>query len=180
MPDQSPPRRNIELKARDPSPARSLQICRELRARDLGTICQRDTYFDVANGRLKLREEQPGDAHLIRYDRDNRPQQRESRYRIAPVTQPEAVLAVLEGSLGVRARVTKQRRLFVWQQVRIHLDEVDRLGRFIELEAVAPDGSDLAREHELVAHLRERLQIGDALLMPDGYADHLLGRRSAG
>jgi hypothetical protein len=76
------PRRNIELKARDPDPSVSLEVCRALGAEDRGTIAQRDTYFKVASGGLKLREEQPGRPHLIQFERTSEPQQRESRYRI--------------------------------------------------------------------------------------------------
>ena len=56
----SAPRRNVELKATDPDPARSLAIVRELGAEDRGVLHQRDTYFRVPEGRLKLREETPG------------------------------------------------------------------------------------------------------------------------
>ena len=65
-------RRNIELKALDPDPARSLAVCRELGAEDKGVLRQRDTYFRTRAGRLKLREEEPGGSVLIptrhRYD----------------------------------------------------------------------------------------------------------------
>jgi hypothetical protein len=76
------PRRNIELKATDPVPSASLEVCRALGAEDRGTIAQRDTYFEVSRGGLKLREEQPGRPHLIQFERASEPQQRESRYRI--------------------------------------------------------------------------------------------------
>jgi len=75
------PRRNIELKAHDPDPVHSLEVCRTLGAGDHDEIWQRDTYFQVANGGLKLREERPGRPHLIQFQRANEPQQRESRYR---------------------------------------------------------------------------------------------------
>jgi predicted adenylyl cyclase CyaB len=167
----------VELKARDPSPERSRQICRNLRAEDLGTLWQRDTYFVVGRGRLKLREEQPGGAQLIQYERSNLPDERESRYRIAPVPDPAAVLSVLQACLGVRVTVTKRRHLFMLDRVRIHLDEVEHLGTFIEFEAVAPDDSDLHYESQLVAHLREAFELTHDLLMPQGYADQLLDRQ---
>jgi adenylate cyclase class IV len=63
------PRRNLELKARDRDPARSLRVCRELGAEDKGTLVQRDTYFEVPRGRLKLREEPDAAATLIAYER---------------------------------------------------------------------------------------------------------------
>jgi adenylate cyclase, class 2 len=70
--------------------------------------------------------------------------------------------------------VTKRRRLLLWQGVRIHLDVVENLGSFIELEAVAPPTSDLVLEQRLIASLRESLEISDDRLIAIGYADQLL------
>jgi predicted adenylyl cyclase CyaB len=168
------PQRNIELKARDPDPERSLACCRELGAVDQGTMWQRDTYFPVRSGRLKLREQRPGDAVLIHYDRADQPDQRESRYRLVRVLDVEEARQALTAALGVTVTIVKQRRLFVWNNVRIHLDEVESLGRFIELEAVAPASSDLDCERELVAFLRERLLITDDSLVSTGYAQQML------
>jgi adenylate cyclase, class 2 len=168
----SQPNRNIELKARDPDPGRSLGRCRELNAQDHGELWQRDTYFNVPSGRLKLREQSPGEAHLIGYERADEPQERESRYRIAPAPDPAATGSLLAAMLGVRVTVTKTRRLFTYENVRIHLDTVELLGSFIELEAVAaPGDEDLAREHELIGQLRRALDITDDRLVAIGYAD---------
>jgi homotetrameric cytidine deaminase len=67
--------------------------------------------------------------------------------------------------------VAKRRRLLLWETVRIHLDEVDGLGSFVELEAVAEPDSDLTREQRQVAQLREALRIGDDALREGSYAD---------
>jgi adenylate cyclase class IV len=163
-------RRNIELKAADPDPSASLEVCRTLGAEDHGTIAQRDTYFEVAHGGLKLREEQPGRPHLIQFERASEPQQRESRYRIIEVSDGAALCAALAAAIGIRGVVVKRRRLLLWQSVRIHLDEVERLGTFIELEAVAPADSNLDHEHRLVAELRDVLGITDERLVALGYA----------
>jgi adenylate cyclase, class 2 len=168
------PRRNIELKAHDPQPEGSLEVCRSLGAEDHGEIAQRDTYFEVPRGRLKLREEEPGRPHLIQFERTSEPQQRESRYRIIEIKDAGALLAALADALGVRGVVAKRRRLFLWRSVRIHLDRVEGLGDFIELEAVAPPDSDLMHEHELVTSLRAALGIGDERLVGLGYAEQLL------
>ncbi len=174
------PRRNVELKARDASPAASLRACQTLPAEDQGEIWQRDTYFNVTYGRLKLREQRPDGAQLIHYERRDDRGQRESRYRIAPVDAPAELAGVLEAAMGVAATVVKRRRLFLWRTVRIHLDQVEDLGTFVELEAVAPPGSDLRHEHELLQNLRVALSISDADLMTSGYADQVLaGRRRA-
>ena len=168
------PRRNVELKAVDPRPGRTLERALGLGARDEGCIVQRDTYFAAAHGRLKLREELPGGAHLIAYARpDEGPAVRVSEYRIAHVGEPAALRDALEAGLGVRVEVSKRRRLLLWRGVRIHLDEVDGLGSFLELEAVAPGDSDLERERAQVARLREILEISDDRLCDGSYADAL-------
>lgn len=152
-------------------------MCRALGAEDHGTIRQRDTYFEVARGALKLREEHPGRPHLIQFERASERHQRESRYRIVEVDDCETLCAALAAAIGIRGVVVKRRRLLLWRSVRIHLDEVERLGSFIELEAVAPPDSDLAHEHRLVAELRDALAITDERLVGRGYAAHLLPSR---
>jgi homotetrameric cytidine deaminase len=169
----APPRRNVELKARDPDPARSLDRCRALGADDRGELRQRDTYFAARRGRLKLREQEPGGAELIAYERADAAEPRESRYRIAPVAEPDPLREALDAALGTLVVVAKRRRLLLWEGVRIHLDEVEGLGAFVELEGVAAAGSDLAREAALVARLRAELDIADAAIEATGYADLL-------
>jgi adenylate cyclase, class 2 len=145
-----------------------------LGAEDHGAIFQRDTYFEVARGGLKLREEQPGRPHLIQFERAREPQQRESRYRIIEVSDGASLCAALAAAIGIRGVVVKRRHLLLWQTVRIHLDEVERLGTFIELEAVAPADSDLDYEHRLIVKLRDALGITDERLVALGYAAQLL------
>jgi homotetrameric cytidine deaminase len=169
----SAPRRNIELKAIDPDPARSLAAARELGAEDRGVLRQRDTYFRTRSGRLKLREEEPGGATLIQYDRPDAAEARESRYRLTRVDDPEALRASLDAALGTLVVVDKERHLLLWEGVRIHLDTVRGLGSFVELEGVAPADSDLRAEHDNVARLREALGIGE--ILTDSYSDQLLG-----
>jgi adenylate cyclase class IV len=86
------------------------------------------------------------------------------------VADAQGLRAVLEAAMAVRAVVVKRRRLFLWRGVRIHLDDVEDLGRFIELEAVAAPESDLTREHALVAELREALHVDDDRLCATGHA----------
>jgi adenylate cyclase class 2 len=167
------PRRNIELKARDPDPSVSLEACRALGADDHGEIWQRDTYFNVTNGGLKLREESPGRPHLIQFVRASEPQQRESQYRIIEVGDGGALRAALTETIGRQGVVEKRRRLFLWRNARIHLDLVEQLGDFIELEAVAPTDSDLTAEHALIDELRAALSITDDRLLAVGYAELL-------
>ncbi len=165
--------RNIELKARDLDPARSLRAALDLGAEDHGWLQQLDTYFKVPNGRLKLRE-QERNAQLIYYERSDEAIERESHYRIVPVEDPDALKDSLAAALGILIAVEKSRRLLIWRNVRIHLDEVPGLGSFIELEAVAELHSDLRGEYLNVAKLREALHITDEHILAGGYSDELL------
>lgn len=163
------PRRNIELKARDADPARTLEAALGHGAADHGVLRQRDTYFRTAEGRLKLREEDEG-ATLIAYARADEATARLSAYRLVDVPDPAGMLAALDASLGRTVTVTKARRLLLWRDVRIHLDEVEGLGSWVELEAVAPPDSDLTAEHAKVAELRAVLRIEDGRIASRGYA----------
>ena len=166
--------RNVELKARDSDPARTLELALALGAEDRGEIAQRDTYFAAARGRLKLREQEPGEAELIEYRRPDDTRARTSQYRRVPVADSRALCEVLDDAYGTLVVVDKRRRLLLWEGVRIHLDEVDGLGRFVELEAIAPEGSDLSGEREKVERLRGELAVDDANLVAGGYSDLLL------
>jgi adenylate cyclase class 2 len=170
--------RNVELKARDPNPQYSLAVCLDLGAKDRGWLQQLDTYFCVPRGRLKLREQGAG-AELIYYERADEATERESHYRIVPVEDPDGLKDALGPALGILVAVEKSRRLLLWRNVRIHLDEVPGLGSFIELEAVAELDSDLSGEYHDIAHLREVLGITDQRILASGYSDQLLRRKRA-
>ena len=161
---------NLELKARDPDPAASLAAALALGARDEGVLRQCDTYFAAPRCRLKLREQEPGGAQLIAYDRADVGAARESRYRLVEVPDPEALRAALDAALGTTDVVRKRRHLLLSDNVRIHLDDVDGLGAFVELEAVVPDGGATADEATRVRALRDALGLGDDRLEPRGYA----------
>jgi homotetrameric cytidine deaminase len=169
------PSRNIEIKARDPQPARTLDLALALGAVDRGEIAQRDTYFARARGRLKLREQEPGEDELIQYLRSDEREARTSNYRRVPAGGAEALRETLDAAYGTLVVVEKRRRLLLHDGVRIHLDEVEGLGSYLELEAVASDGAaDLEQEHAKVAGLRAALEIGDDALVGQSYSDLLL------
>jgi cytidine deaminase len=167
--------RNIELKARDPDPARTLERALAIGAEDIGEIRQRDTYFAGARGRLKLREQEtdgpPLFDELIEYSRADSTDARTSTYRRVPVADAAPLREALDSAYGADVTVTKRRRLLLWEGVRIHLDEIDGLGSYLEIEALAEPESDLTEEHEKVERLRGELGIQDADLVATSYAD---------
>jgi homotetrameric cytidine deaminase len=166
---------NVELKARDLDPEATHARCLALGAVEAGVLAQRDTYFTGLRGRLKLRVEQDGErAELIAYRRPDSADASESTYVLAPVGEPDTLAEALDAALGTTVVVSKQRRLLLWEGVRIHLDEVEALGSFVEFEAVLPDAGDLESARAKVAHLRESLGILDDALVSVGYSDLLL------
>lgn len=168
-------RLNVELKARDPDPPATLARCLELGAEDRGVLVQKDTYYAGRRGRLKLREHAPGDAELIAYRRADTTEPEPSAYVLAAVGDAGALDSVLGSALGTVVVVAKQRRLLLWEHVRIHLDEVEGLGTFVELEAlIDPDLSDQDMARAKVERLRSELAIEDGSLVAVGYADLLL------
>jgi homotetrameric cytidine deaminase len=168
---------NVELKARDPNPEVTTARCLNLGAVDQGELRQTDTYFMARRGRLKLRSQEGGGSELIAYSRPDATEARESTYVRAPASQ--SVLEALDSALSTTVVVSKRRRLYIWEGVRIHLDEVHGLGSFIEFEAVLPDAGDLESARSKVAHLRAELGIEDDALVAVGYADLLLDRPEA-
>jgi adenylate cyclase class IV len=111
----------------------------------LESFHQTDTYFGVPAGRFKLRVINAGDggrsAELIQYQRPETIGARVSTYRRIPVA-PEAAVELelaLSDALGVLTTIRKARSVAIWRSTRIHLDEVDDLGCFVELETVLSD-----------------------------------------
>jgi predicted adenylyl cyclase CyaB len=149
-------------------------VCEDLGAEDRGTVVQRDTYFETAQGRLKLREEAGADAHLIAYERPNLRGQKESQYRIVRLDDPCELREALSVVLGISVVVSKMRRLFVLNGIRIHIDRVDDLGDFIEFEGVASSDGDPDRFVPLLADLRQSFGIREDDLLRGSYSDLLL------
>ena len=166
--------RNIELKARCPDLAAAREAAKRLGATFAGALDQRDTYFATTSGRLKLREISGRGAELIAYARDDAAAVRGSDYQIIPMPNPDGLRAALASTLGVRIVVAKRRELWTWQGVRIHLDDVAGLGRFVEFEAVMADGEPDEVGHAKVRTLRKALGIADADLIGVSYSDLLL------
>ncbi len=168
------PRRNIELKARLASFAKALDVSETLATARLGTQRQMDTYFRCDHGRLKLRQIDAQQAQLIWYDRPDTLEPKGSNYRLVEVTSAEALKAALEAAYGIEVVVDKQRQIYLYQNVRIHLDQVVGLGTFIEFEAVLSESLTDADGHAQLALLREQFQIHDLDLIAQSYRELFL------
>jgi adenylate cyclase, class 2 len=166
-------RENIELKTRDPDPRATEAACRAIGAEDHGMLVQRDTYFGVAEGLLKLREDtDQGVGELIFYRRAREPRLRSSRYWRAGVDDPAALRALLEAAHGVTGVVEKRRRLFTYENVRIHLDDVRGLGTYVELESVlATPGAESGAEARALATVVRELGLAARPPIAGGYLE---------
>ncbi len=165
--------RNIELKCRIGGLDSARRVAAELATGRLGRQEQVDTYFDCPHGRLKLRQIDGLSAQLVWYARPDREGPKASDYRVVPVANPETLKAALGAALGVRCVVRKQREVFLFHNVRIHLDEVDRLGTFLEFEAVLGADLDDGAGHEQLADLIGRFGLDEADFLAGSYSDML-------
>ena len=139
--------RNLEYKARIDDAKPLVAKARELGFDLWGDLRQTETYFAAPRGRLKLRETAGFQAELIYYERDEHGTDRASDYEVAHSNEPEALRGVLAGALGVLATVRKRRTLLVLDGTRLHLDNVEALGAFMEIEAPVRD-SDAVKARE--------------------------------
>ncbi len=171
-PPQTAMARNIEIKARIDSVEGLAGPVRALADGPPVELFQDDTFFSCATGRLKLRVCN-GEGELIGYERPDAPGPRESRYVRCAAPRPEELRQVLARTLGVRGRVVKRRLLFLRGQTRIHLDRVEGLGDFLELEVVLRE-DQTAREGTAVAEdIFARLGLAPASRVAVAYRDLL-------
>ncbi len=169
--------RNVEIKARvgDLSSLRERALA--LGARPAGVLAQVDRYFEIDGGRrVKLREIDGTSFELIRYDRPESDAVRTSDYSVErfAAADPELVAWRARDATCV---VAKTRDLLLLDNVRIHLDRVERLGTFLELEAVVDDAHDERTCREVVDWLLAAFDIEPGALLRASYSDLLRGSK---
>ena len=163
--------RNIEIKARIDRVEAVLPQARALAGSEPELILQDDTFFNVPQGRLKLREFADGSAELIHYHRPDHGDTRASDYVRVPVPDPAALREALARACGAAGRVRKQRWLLMAGATRIHLDRVEGLGDFIELEVVLVDGQTDACGSAVAEALMQSLGLAGAERIAGAYLD---------
>lgn len=174
----------VEIKARSSNLGAIRQIMTDRGARFIGKDHQIDTYFNVVEGRLKLREGKIENS-LIYYQRNNQAGPKQSDVVLARVEPNPALKAVLQASNGIKVVVDKQREIWFDENVKFHLDEVVGLGTFVEIEAIGSNDSDLsARELKELTdsldkqcrHFLKLFGIVEDDLIDRSYSDLLLER----
>jgi predicted adenylyl cyclase CyaB len=163
--------RNIELKARLHDLPAARRVAEALATQRLGVQEQIDTYFRCTNGRLKLRQITGQTAQLVWYVRPSDPRPKASDYHLVSVPQPETLIMALRAAMGIVNVVRKRREVYLWRNVRIHLDEVEGLGQFLEFEAVlSPEIDDAAGRGQL-EKLMSQFDIRPEDLLAGSYTD---------
>jgi predicted adenylyl cyclase CyaB len=167
--------RNIEIKARVADLAKIEPHARMVATQGPVDIAQDDTFFACPGGRLKLRQFADGRGELIHYLRENEAGPKMSDYVICPVESPDVLREVLSRALGIVGRVRKRRRLYLVDRTRIHLDDVEGLGHFVELEVVLAEGESHEAGTSIAARIMSELGIGRGQLVEGAYVDMLAG-----
>ncbi|MEW5829452.1 MAG: class IV adenylate cyclase [Chloroflexota bacterium] len=164
---------NIEIKARVADIEALKQRAESVSDTPVETIPQEDIFFRTEKGRLKLRIISPEEGWLIYYERPDQDGPKRSDYHFSRTLEPDALKKVLTDALGLRGVVRKTRRLYLAGQTRIHVDEVEGLGHFMELEVVLRDGQTDAEGRAIAEDLMRRLGVREENLLEGAYMDLL-------
>ena len=163
--------RNIEIKARVDDLTSLERRVAPLADAGPTAIHQDDTFFHCPSGRLKLRVFDDGQGELIAYARDDAAGPKLSDYVRSATADPASLRDALARALGVRGRVVKQRTLYLIGPTRVHLDRVDGLGDFVELEVVLADHQTAADGQDVAHALLATLDIAPGQLLTPAYID---------
>jgi predicted adenylyl cyclase CyaB len=167
---------NIEIKARTRDFEEVRRRAELLSDTSVEVIPQEDIFFNTEKGRLKLRVLALNLGQLIYYTRPDQQGPKRSEYHIYETPDPENLRRVLELAYGVRGVVKKTRYLYLVGQTRVHLDDVEGLGQFMELEVVMGEGQGDAEGQAIAEGLMSRLGVGRGDLLEGAYMDLLEGR----
>jgi predicted adenylyl cyclase CyaB len=162
---------NIEIKARVQDFVRLKALAEMLSDTPVQVIPQEDTFFNIPKGRLKLRELAPDQAQLVWYTRADDRGPKRSDYQIYETGDPAQLKSTLTLALGVRGVVKKIRYLYLAGQTRIHLDDVEGLGYFMELEVVMRPGQSDVEGQVVAEELMNKLGITQGDLLDSAYMD---------
>lgn len=164
---------NVEIKARVRNLAALERRTARLADRGPEILQQEDVFFRSPQGRFKLRSFPEGHGELIYYERPDTAGPKRSSYSIHETAEPSELNAVLAAALGVAGKVRKERRLYTKGPTRIHLDRVEDLGDFMELEVVLQPDQEESEGVAIAAELMRALGIRDEDLVDDAYFDLL-------
>ncbi len=166
---------NIEIKAAIENPTDIVNRLQHLKARFIGLDHQIDTYFNVPNGRLKLREGNIEHA-LIYYDRPEIKGLKESNIIYEQLERDSETLKLqLSAALGIKTIVEKNRKIYFIENVKFHIDELIGLGKFVEIEAIGKSGEEEKLQKQCEYYMNQ-LGIEKIQLLNMSYSDMLIDK----
>ena len=166
--------RNIEIKACIEDINKHIALAKAQTDQPMQVLHQEDVFFNCEIGRLKLRKFPDASAELIFYKRAYQAGPKLCDYSIIKIADPESLQNTLKQAYGIKAIVKKQRRLFLTGRTRIHLDSVENLGDFIELEVVLGENDSISGGEKEAQDLMKKLEINKQNLIDQAYVDLLL------
>lgn len=165
--------RNIEIKARLKNREAVVDLLKQ-RTKTAGElILQHDVFFKCLDGRLKLRIFNETSGELIFYKRANQDGPKQSQYWISKTEEPLKLRELMKSALGIHGEVKKRRLLFLIAQTRVHIDDVEGLGDYLELEVVLTAGQDTKEGEGIAKDLMNFLKIDATDLVSEAYVDLL-------
>ena len=164
---------NIEIKAFVDDLAVVERKTRALADSPPEIVHQEDVFFSCAVGRLKLRIFDESRGELIWYRRADETGPNLSEYTISPTNDPAGLRTALAQALGETAVVRKGRCVYLVGQTRVHLDQVEGLGTFVELEVVLEEDQSEDEGVRIAEELMETLGLDRERLVECAYADLL-------
>ena len=169
---------NIEIKARSTRTDGIRKFLLEKGAYFKGTDHQTDTYFNVSSGRLKLREGNI-ENNLIYYHRPNQSGPKQSDFTLVKIEDKEGLKTILENAVGIKVIVKKKREIYFIENVKFHLDELENLGSFVEIEAGNKDHDiPIEKLHEQCRYYLSAFGIEEEDLVDRSYSDMLFEVKS--
>lgn len=162
---------NVEIKARVRNIEELTGLAEKITDRPAEVIEQEDIFFNTAGNRLKLRVFSEDRGELIYYERNDQPGPKRSDYYISETHAPLSLKDVLGKAYGIRGTVKKIRTLYICGNTRIHVDRVDGLGNFMELEVVLNDAQNEADGESISNDIMSRLNIKREDLLDNAYID---------
>jgi len=163
---------NLELKARVENHEAIKHILKNIGATFEKILDQKDIYYKVEDGLLKLRIEN-GNYSLIKYNREEEKSDRWSNYYVVKMEGTETGL-LFSSLFPIETEVLKKRELYLYKDTRIHIDTVENLGKFIELETVVHGEREYAKE--LFDEMIELLNLDLSDQIRSSYRDLILAQ----
>lgn len=161
---------NLELKAEYPN-CKALELIKKLPITASEILDQEDIYFKVNKDRLKLRSINNKRHELIWYSRADETKAKNSNYEVYEVTNVDILKNMLTQTLGIKIIVRKKREVYIYNDCRIHIDKVEKLGEYVEFEVIMTAKRTEIEAQELMNFLINHFELATEQFISGSYSD---------